>query len=441
MSNGDFRGWGWELLKNNFNTRQRCTGTHTSTLPTPSEDTHVNVAQVKIGQKLNTPYRYRLLQRINPFRRVGNAGVCVNMIYHGPRFSGAGTCSLKKGGLDRNDSILALQNNGKITDDLSAIFLFHHPRVVVGNYGKDFLFVRIFGSHPYACEKQWTAGLTKNPNATLSEHPQRLRTRARVYKSLLHWQHLCCLSGQTENLIKPDFFKVVNSSNFAFDFDKTRATMGGFGSGSWYRWDSKRTTESQHRIDVRLLKKWGHLDGSTYCGSWSWSRCGKQTSSINYRVNSERMVLSYRNRPRGGEWESVEQTIHFDRLPCHYGGHRYWFLCPRCYRRVAVLYGAEKYFYCRHCYGLTYASQQERFGDRMMRKARNIRKQMDPDNTVFDLFPFKPKGMHWRTYDRLRLEAVRAETIGFGVMERNLDGMRATLEGVAKKLRQPAANL
>ena len=98
MSNGDFRERGWELLKNNFNTRQRCTGTHTSTLHTPSEDTHANVAQAKIGLNWNSPYRNELLQRINPFRGVGNAGVCVNMIYHGPRFSGAGTCFLKKKG-------------------------------------------------------------------------------------------------------------------------------------------------------------------------------------------------------------------------------------------------------------------------------------------------------------------------------------------------------
>ena len=37
--------------------------------------------------------------------------------------------------------------------------------------------------------------------------------------------------------------------------------MGGRGSGSWYRWDSKTTTESQHRIDIRWLKKHGDTCG------------------------------------------------------------------------------------------------------------------------------------------------------------------------------------
>ena len=194
--------------------------------------------------------------------------------------------------------------------------------------------------------------------------------------------------------------------------------MGGSGSGSWIRWNSKQTTESQHRIDVRLLKKWGCFDSPMFFGQWTWSCGGKPSGSVNYQVNSERMVLKYRHRVRGGEWEPVDQTIHFDRTPCHYDGHRFWFLCPRCHRRVAVLYGAGKYFYCRHCYGLCYGSQQERLGDRMIRKARKIRTRLDPNNIMFDFFPMKPKGMHWNTYDRLRGEARSAEAIGFGLWER-----------------------
>lgn len=95
MSNGGSREKGWEPLKNNFNTRQRCTGTHTPTLHTPSEDTHANVAQVKFGQNWNSHYTHKLLQRICQFQGVGNAGVCVNMIYHGPSSTGLGHASRK----------------------------------------------------------------------------------------------------------------------------------------------------------------------------------------------------------------------------------------------------------------------------------------------------------------------------------------------------------
>lgn len=150
--------------------------------------------------------------------------------------------------------------------------------------------------------------------------------------------------------------------------------MGGFGSGSSHRWNSKTTTESQHRIDVRVLKGWGHLKcGSMSIGTWSWSRYGEKTGSIGYRVDSECMILNYRHRHRGGEWEEVNQHIYFDRTPCNYGGYRFWFLCPHCFRRVAVLYGARKYFLCRHCYGLTYSSQQKSLSGRLMQKATRIR--------------------------------------------------------------------
>ena len=44
----------------------------------------------------------------------------------------------------------------------------------------------------------------------------------------------------------------------------------------------------------------------------------------------------------------------------HFGGMRYWFLCPRCNKRVGKLYRPKltDKFECRHCYHLTYSSTQ-----------------------------------------------------------------------------------
>lgn len=119
MLSGDFRERGWEPLKNNFNTRQRCTGTHTLTLHTPSQDTHADVAQVKFGQNCNSHYINRLLQRISQFQGVGNAGVCVNMIYHGPQSNGAGTC-FTKSDKKRGETAVDRFWLGKRYDGLSA---------------------------------------------------------------------------------------------------------------------------------------------------------------------------------------------------------------------------------------------------------------------------------------------------------------------------------
>jgi len=198
--------------------------------------------------------------------------------------------------------------------------------------------------------------------------------------------------------------------------------MGGSGSGSWYRWDSKTTTESQHRIDIRWLKKQGYLRPGN-ARLLSWSSRGEQTGSIRYRMEENRMILNYRHRPHGGEWEDVEQDISFDRTQCNYGGYRTWFLCPRCWKRVALLYGAGKYFRCRHCCNLTYASQQESQPDRLMRKARKIRERLGASENLSESILFKPKNMHQKTFDRLRREAEHANNLSWITMGQRLGSL------------------
>ena len=195
--------------------------------------------------------------------------------------------------------------------------------------------------------------------------------------------------------------------------------MGGQGSGRWQRWSLKTTTESQLRIDIRWMKKNGYLKPG-YGGSMSWECNGNDTGSVNYRIETDCMILNYRHRPRGGQWESVEQHISFDQTTCNYGGYRLWFKCPLCSRRVAILYGMGKYFYCRHCYGLTYTSQLESRADRHMRKARKIRKRLGASMNLMEPILFKPKNMHQRTSDRLRLEADIANTLSLNIMARRL---------------------
>lgn len=188
--------------------------------------------------------------------------------------------------------------------------------------------------------------------------------------------------------------------------------MGGLGSGSWKKTNSKLIIERQRRIDIRRLKKQGYL-WSGHRGILSWSRNKKQTVSINFMIEADRMVLNYWRRPRGGEWENVKQIIDIDQTPCHCGGHRKWFLCPGCLRRVAVLYGAGKYFWCRHCYRLTYSTQKKNSKERLAKKASKIRKRMGGDGNLLDPFPEKPKNMHWKTYFRLRKESERASELWF----------------------------
>jgi hypothetical protein len=134
--------------------------------------------------------------------------------------------------------------------------------------------------------------------------------------------------------------------------------MGGTGSGGWYRWRKKDTVEEHHSIDVRKLHREGSLrPGLLY--SLSWTRGGEPAGSVQVQSWGGAITLIYRHRRHGQEWEDVRQDVPLDWTPCHFGGERPWFICGNCGRRVAVLYGAGKYFACRHCYELTYRSCQE----------------------------------------------------------------------------------
>ncbi len=192
--------------------------------------------------------------------------------------------------------------------------------------------------------------------------------------------------------------------------------MGSIGSGNWYRWNKKATTESQHRIDIRWLKKHGYLTPGISL-SLSWSCNGEQTGSIGFETTTKGIVLNYRHRAHGGDWEPVKQEILFDSTPCYYGGHRKWFLCPHCWRRVAILYGAGKYFLCRHCYNLTYSCQQESPAFRLLSKAQKIRRRLGASECTDDPIIDKPKGMHWKTFNRLKQAAYLASDQSWGYME------------------------
>ena len=170
----------------------------------------------------------------------------------------------------------------------------------------------------------------------------------------------------------------------------------------------RRTCEGCRSIDVRRWHRERRLKAGQYF-SWSWTHLGEPSGGISVRTEANAMVLMYRVQQwQDKQWKSVEQRVPITWTACHLGGQRPWFICPVCSggrycgRRVALLYCAGELFACRHCYGLVYASQGEALGHRGLGKARKIRMQLGGGPNLFEQFPGRPKGMHQRTYDRLR---------------------------------------
>jgi hypothetical protein len=205
--------------------------------------------------------------------------------------------------------------------------------------------------------------------------------------------------------------------------------VGDVGSGNWYRFDKKTTTDECHSVDVRYLHRNGLLQpGHSF--SLRWSRAGRETGSISGLAFKDRVILLYRHRRvLGGEQEDVQEAVPLEWTPCNFGGERPWFICPGagCGRRVAIVYGPGRYFLCRHCYDLTYQCQRDNKMYRALHRAQDIRRRLGGSANMMEPFPEKPKGMHWKTYERMWWEHHEAEV-------EQLFGMREWLDKMQKKV-------
>ena len=120
--------------------------------------------------------------------------------------------------------------------------------------------------------------------------------------------------------------------------------MGGRGSGRRSGYGGKPETSDSMPLDIRKFTRKGLLvPGNSF--SWQWLVNDRKVAGIDVRVefNTE-VVLSWRMKSTG---EVVEQRVQTQTSPCHLGGQRHWFTCPRCCKRVAVLYSPGRYFACR----------------------------------------------------------------------------------------------
>ena len=168
-------------------------------------------------------------------------------------------------------------------------------------------------------------------------------------------------------------------------------------------WQSTLDGENlSSRLAARRHGRWWRARNS-----WAWTRDGERVAAIDVEAGHHSVTLKYRIRSYGEDWSDVEQRVAIAWTPCRFGGARPWFMCSvqsngvYCGRRVTKLYGVGRLFACRHCYLLAYTSQQESARDRGLFKSQKIRIRLGGSAGMLDDFPDKPKGMHWRTYDRL----------------------------------------
>lgn len=193
--------------------------------------------------------------------------------------------------------------------------------------------------------------------------------------------------------------------------------MGGLGSGRQWHYDSKSTVNNYHSIDIRQWHKKNFLSPGTSFRT-KWFRNDETTGGISVLADERYILLSYRIK-HSENWKDMNYPIDIEWTPCNLGGKRPWFLCPakNCRRRVAILYGGA-IFACRQCYQLAYPSQRENIDDRATRQAEKIRTRMGWEPGILNGEGLKPKGMHWRTFDRLCL--IHNELVNISLREASL---------------------
>ena len=139
--------------------------------------------------------------------------------------------------------------------------------------------------------------------------------------------------------------------------------MGGTGSGTWRRQNTKRMVEHALALEISRCRKILHVPGS---GKLFHRSRSDHWIFIDFEITCKEgrrtLTLNYRDRTA----DPIQTTILLQSTPLHFGGERWWFTCPMvndevaCSRRVAKLYvpPGERIFGCRTCHELAYHSSQ-----------------------------------------------------------------------------------
>jgi hypothetical protein len=157
------------------------------------------------------------------------------------------------------------------------------------------------------------------------------------------------------------------------------------------------------KLDLNRLIRQGSVRPGARTGPLciQWKRDGKVLAQVWITANMESNSHGWFGLQLG----DVQQTILLRTMPRHFGGRQWFFVCPRAYRSVSILWkpSGAKEFASRQSWGrrVAYASQFQTPLDRACRGNAKIKARLiaSPDPDAYD-FPPKPKWMRSRTYQR-----------------------------------------
>lgn len=190
--------------------------------------------------------------------------------------------------------------------------------------------------------------------------------------------------------------------------------MGGYGSGVGIRPNASRTKA--------FIEQYRALDAKEFPSKFMQTipDQGWQANvfGIPLRVLKDRLEIH-----QGYDEAHSYFKILFSFTRGNYGNSRYWLTCPNpvCQKRCRKLFLVKDVhgvpiFICRHCLNLAHKSQNKSFLDRLIDKKWKLIRRLGGQSS--DMIN-KPKGMHWKTFERLKKEIENLDhQITYGIASR-----------------------
>ena len=143
------------------------------------------------------------------------------------------------------------------------------------------------------------------------------------------------------------------------------------------------------RLSIQDLTRHKLLVGGAFTWRWSNTSTGEEVGAIRIatRPDNARLIYSYNKM-------TINVDVQIVRTACNFGGTRSWFICPRCDRRIGVLFVRNGKFMCRHCGRIAYSCQSEDQFGRAWRVQSKLERRLGENWQ-------RPKGMHHITRRRI----------------------------------------
>lgn len=180
--------------------------------------------------------------------------------------------------------------------------------------------------------------------------------------------------------------------------------MGSARSG---RRDGKPLVEDCLTLDLARLMRLGPIrDGMAGQGVLDWSIDGQAIGMVHFRLDlreatATRLVLSYAIADGAGKSRSVSQSLRLAFTAPHFGGRRWWLICPVTGERVRCLHlpAGGDCFASRKALGLGYRVERLGHFDRPFEKLFRLQRKLG-GASGWGIGPRRRRGMWQRTFDR-----------------------------------------